>query len=242
MGKMGMTEMGYGQKADGAKVPLGTVGVEVAQAGPGFVVTGSGRSGTTYISTLLRKVGINCGHEEWFTPFVHQRKTGLDGDASWMAVPVLQFYQGKVLVQGRHPLSVVRSLAGYDHGAFMRGDVPQAVFWQMKCQALPLLGLRRDAVYNSAVWWIAIYEKALAHADMVWTVEGMNGLRLASITNAVGRPVNMADCESAVETTPTNIHAHHQGVADIAWGDLPKSLKPRMWAVMEQLGYTSELV
>jgi len=238
----GMTEMGYGQRADGVKVPLGVVGIGVAQSGPGFVVVGSGRSGTTYISTLLRKVGINCGHEEWFTPFVHQRKTGLDGDASWMAVPVLQEYGGKVLVQGRHPLSVVRSLAGYDHGAFMRGDLPNAVFWQMKVQALPLLALRRDAVYNSAVWWIATYEKALAHADMAWRVEEMSGELLREITRRVGRQASVGECDRAVADTPTNIHAHHQGVADLAWGDLPKELKVRMWAVMEQLDYTKELV
>jgi len=234
--------MGYGRKADGAQVPLGVVGIEVAQAGPGFVVVGSGRSGTTYISTLLRKVGINCGHEEWFTPFVHQRKSGLDGDSSWMAIPVLQHYEGKVLVQGRHPLSVVRSLAGYDHGAFMRGDVPNAVFWQMKVQALPLLALRRDAVYNSTVWWMATYEKALSEGDFGYRVEKMTGELLQTITTVIGRTVSLADCELAVAETPTNIHAHHQGVADIGWGDLPKALKPRLWAVMEQLGYTKELV
>lgn len=33
-----------------------------------FVVTGTGRSGTVYASTLLTRAGIPCEHEKWFRP------------------------------------------------------------------------------------------------------------------------------------------------------------------------------
>lgn len=81
-----------------------------------FVVTGCGRSGTTYTARLLASLGYRCGHEELFGPF--QRKAphfrSRHGDVSWLAVPFLdQLPPGTAVVhQVRHPVQVIRSLAG----------------------------------------------------------------------------------------------------------------------------------
>jgi len=232
------TRLGYGKGRDGyTDLTLAPITAQVASEGPGFVVAGSGRSGSTYISHVLQKVGIRCGHEEWFTPFIHRRVVGIHGDSSWMCVPVLDHYHGKIFVQARHPFRVVGSLASYDHGGFMRGDLEDSVFWRLKCDALPILKLRKDAVYNSVLWYLAVYERALRFADMWWRVEDLTPELLQSVTESIGRPASLEDCQLAIKGTGKRVHAHHQGTRDISWADIPEPLHDRLGALMEQLGY-----
>ncbi|MFW5847918.1 MAG: hypothetical protein ACOCVF_03280 [bacterium] len=79
---------------------------------PRFVITGTGRCGTGYISKLLTEYGINCGHEAIFSYNGVRNKFGYTGDASWLAAPYLQKYNGIVIHQVRHPLRVINSLLG----------------------------------------------------------------------------------------------------------------------------------
>ena len=216
---------------------LSPITPQVASEGPGFVICGSGRSGTTYISHVLQKVHIRCGHEEWFTPFLHRRVVGIDGDSSWMATPVLEYYPGKIFAQARHPLKVIGSLAAYDHGRFMRGEIEDAVFWVLKTNALPILKLRKDAIYNSTLWYIAIYEKALKHADMWWRVEDLDAETLKELTIRIGRPADIRECRFAIENTGKEVHKHHQGALTLTWDDVPDELYERLHALSVKLGY-----
>jgi hypothetical protein len=107
-----------------------------------FVVTGCARSGTTYASVALTRLGLRCGHEVVFGPdtraFTGFR--GQHGDASWLAVPFLDQLPDDTLVlhRVRHPLRVVRSLLGirfFDDRsrAFLAGDVAYtAVKWRVR--------------------------------------------------------------------------------------------------------------
>lgn len=54
-----------------------------------FVVTGCGRSGTTFLARLLSSLNVPCGHEQTFTPRTRTIPRPLNSDASWMAVPFL---------------------------------------------------------------------------------------------------------------------------------------------------------
>lgn len=106
-----------------------------------FVVTGCARSGTTYTSLVLPRLGLRVGHEAVFTPrtraFVGMGD--LDGDCSWLAVPFLNQLGPDSLVihQVRHPLLVVRSLLGVG-------------FFEQRSPAL----LRADASYHRLKWQV----------------------------------------------------------------------------------------
>jgi len=90
-----------------------------------FVVTGSGRSGTEFISLALSAAGVRCGHEAVFGP----RTTGVPpfgpwtGDASWLAAPFLADLPAgtAVLHQVRDPFSVISSWYGL---RFLADDGP----------------------------------------------------------------------------------------------------------------------
>jgi hypothetical protein len=75
-----------------------------------FVVVGTGRCGTSYTTNLLESVGISIKHEAIFTEHGPKFVKGLEGDASWMAVPYLSRFRGYILHQVRHPLQVIDSL------------------------------------------------------------------------------------------------------------------------------------
>ncbi len=82
-----------------------------------FIITGTGRSGTSYIATLLNELGVSCGHEKVFHP--NTLKNNIDfasyaGDASWLAAPFISQLtnQAHVLHQVRNPIAVARSFIG----------------------------------------------------------------------------------------------------------------------------------
>ena len=82
-----------------------------------FIITGTGRSGTGYIATLLTALGVPCGHENVFHP--ETVKSNIEfasyaGDASWLAAPFISQLanQAHVLHQVRNPIAVARSFIG----------------------------------------------------------------------------------------------------------------------------------
>lgn len=78
-----------------------------------YIVAGTGRSGTGYVSRLLTELGSRCGHEVVFTPWGIRgwvaKQCGLDGEAAWTSFPYLKLFKGPVVHVVRHPLRVIRS-------------------------------------------------------------------------------------------------------------------------------------
>lgn len=125
---------------------------------PRFAVTGTGRCGTGYMSLVLRRNGVNCGHENWWTADRKRIRAGLDGDSSWMALPAVESgdWSGPVVHITRHPVAVVRSFVGLgfpDHVSLPyvpelvgmpqpRLAVEHWVRWNERCAAVADLSIR----------------------------------------------------------------------------------------------------
>jgi hypothetical protein len=98
-----------------------------------FVVTGTPRSGTSYMSSLLRELGYDCAHERCFDPwhvtFAEERAdTCRWGDSSWLAVPYLEDLppSTRVVHVVRNPVDSINSIIGtgqldwpHDYRAFI---------------------------------------------------------------------------------------------------------------------------
>jgi hypothetical protein len=84
-----------------------------ADGAPRAVITGTGRSGTGYMSRLVTEAGthVTCGHEGWFRE-LGDRIPGLDVDSSWLALPHIEArtWSGPVVHVVRHPVATVASL------------------------------------------------------------------------------------------------------------------------------------
>lgn len=74
-----------------------------------FLITGCGRSGTTWAAALFRKLGYPCLHEHQFSPVMHGplRKS----ESSWLAVPYLHIIPAStpILRVMRDPYAVTQS-------------------------------------------------------------------------------------------------------------------------------------
>jgi hypothetical protein len=78
-----------------------------------FVITGSGRCGTTWISRALTRAGIPCGHEAVFNPWSPEWPDYLQAESSWVAACELGRLDSlgvPVALLVRHPLAVVKSM------------------------------------------------------------------------------------------------------------------------------------
>ena len=90
-----------------------------------YLIVGTGRSGTGFMSRLFTSVGLLCGHESVFGADWWQSKRGgefesrvnkqLKAESSWMAVPYMErikeAFEPKAMIHVvRHPSPVIRSL------------------------------------------------------------------------------------------------------------------------------------
>lgn len=158
-----------------------------------FIVTGSGRCGTKYMSLLLSRAGLPCGHERTFNAGTGSEPNwaGNVADSSWMAVPHLPVPGAAVVLMARHPLSVVASLVeigffGRDSGnechRVLRAWAPSIYCWE------------REQDRALAMWYL-LTRHALAHAEVSLRLETFGPGHLARLLRWAG--LNVTDEQAA---------------------------------------------
>ena len=178
---------------------------------PEFVIVGTGRSGTGYISQLLTRLGIRTGHEQWWNPPAN-RSPNLVGEASWLAVPHLADYEGKVGLQLRDPLKVMRSLLNGDLFNLARTNV----YYRYKANYLDFCG---DPILDAA-WFVVEWTRlASEHADIVWRLEDLDPQLVAELTIWAGHPVDEMRVAAAMKTMSPDWNRHNR--IPLEWEDLP---------------------
>jgi hypothetical protein len=198
---------------------------------PRFVIVGTGRSGTRYISHLLRAAGIRCGHENWWRLDDNQA-TRLEGDASWIATFQVDDFAGQVFHQIRDPLRVVSSFL-YGKKQLLRGG--------------PALDGRRrwvdligeddvaDALHITVEW----LRKAEEVSEWTWRLEDVDALLLLDICHRIGKPIDPDRAQRAVDAVPTDTNRHVSiDRPSLSWDQLPDSeLKRMAMTISRQYGY-----
>lgn len=159
-----------------------------------FVVTGTGRSGTSWITEVLRRTGLNAGHEEVYA-FEALRPWGdWDGDASFMAVPYLEMGAPtddlRIVHLVRHPSRVIASI--YEVGlGWVPGDNPPMRAW------LPDLCAQTDAdalgheehFERLCAIWCRMIDAAETHARATFRIEDLADVTEARrFMDAIGHP------------------------------------------------------
>jgi hypothetical protein len=183
---------------------------------PGFLITGSGRSGTAYIAEVLGQCGLNVGHEGWWTLDNHVPVEDLDGDASWLGCFDLGF-TGKVYAQVRNPLQAIPSIH------YRENIYP---FYLIRRLTVELTG---DWAVDAALIWLRYNRMALKRAVAWWRVEDVSAVQLAGLFGIEQRQV-----AKALRSTPTDVN---KGGDDVPydWPDHPVIDEVRCLA--EELGY-----
>lgn len=141
-----------------------------------FVVVGTGRSGTTWMTEALNACGLKVGHEAVFTPysvpgFVPLDWGDYDGDCSWMAVPVLHRVPDATVIHVvRDPLLVVQSWV--DLGLFDQ-PTPCNPYMGIIADYTPAVFAEAQPIDRVLAHWIGWNNAAEAQADVTVRIEDM---------------------------------------------------------------------
>lgn len=198
---------------------------------PKFVIAQTGRSGSGYISKVLRQSGVNCGHEEYFRFPFQKPISGLDGDSSWLSVPHLSSYKGVIIHQVRHPLKVLTSLIS----TFEKNTRHSKKYWPYHKEMMPYRTSDLDRDFMAMI--IYMNREIEEHSHYFWRIEDVSAkeinLAISSVIN-VGR---IGRIEDAMRDVSRNTNSHHKKDY-LSWDDIPSSIeKSKLMGMADDYGY-----
>jgi len=222
-----------------------------------FVITGCGRSGTTYTARLLSQLGCLCTHEQFFTGSKPSLVTGLlarsglrqlewkpptIGEAAWEAAPWLPQLADSTLVfhQVRDPLEFIRSRQkkGWVHGRLRSRHLPH--FPKMNKAEFAALPLKQQATWLARFWidWNALVESQSQGKEYLrYRIEDFD----LSLVLRILDSVEFTYCEHQVKETfdslPRNVNTRGQKREDITLDVLPDNLREELTQVADRYGY-----
>jgi hypothetical protein len=200
---------------------------------PRFVIVGTGRSGTRYISRVLSAAGVRCGHEDWWT-IRGTRAIRLLGDASWLALFNLDDFRGHIYHQVRDPIDVISSLAATSMNPEWRARHPTSqAFHAHRSQYASSTG---DPLIDAMLFVDAYLAEAERVAERTWRVENVDAEVIIQIATDIGRRLTREAAEAALRSVPPTAHSREHGL--LSWDELPDGpLKERLSLHAEGYGY-----
>jgi hypothetical protein len=210
-----------------------------------LIITGCGRSGTKYISGLLTKAGVLCGHEVVFseqmarTGQFQERPDGMHAEASWLAAGVIDRLDEsvKIVHQVRNPVRVIRSMSGVR--SFIRhSDFCTFIYGKLGGLKKSKVVKRDDRYLDMCMeFWVRWNKLAEDASYRTFRVEDVN-LELASeLCNHV-RETKAEDVYLALEQTPTTTNTRDRDES-VTWGSLPSGeYKDKLFDVAVRYGYS----
>jgi hypothetical protein len=203
-----------------------------------FVVTGSGRCGTTWMSRALTRAGVSCGHEEAYSFGEIAWQEGRVADSSWVAACKLDRVTEPVTLLVRHPLAVVRSLVEI---GFFSWDEDNPYHLPLR-EAFPAV-YRWPAPQDKALgMWLALNTAALTRAEVVLRLERIDAPVFGRFLAWAGADPERAG--DAVTEPPCNRHEESRertGVTwETGWSAHDPVLAGQAWGLARTLGYEED--
>lgn len=189
-------------------------------------ILSTGRAGSRYISEVLAKAGIPCGHEHYYSPLRQHRSPYLV-ESSWLALPRVEsgHFQGTCFHQVRHPLATISSFmngqmqsnAAKPYAAFQKINVSADIEW-------PEVGTfdewLRFTVEYVEDWNRRCGEQAKVRGGFTYRVEDIGEEVVKEIGEAAGVQVSGRQVQDALRAVSTSTNGHLKG-PDLTWGNLP---------------------
>jgi len=190
-----------------------------SKTGLKFIVLGTGRNGSIYFARLLQQLGIHCTHERVWHPNGHGStvrllsyedvmRDHLDGDCGWRLVPNTIDFEGVVLHQVRHPLSVINSWVGTPYGnkaRYLSEDAKRGVVGAMRLYLL--------------------YNKMCEHGNpyLRFQIEKLDLNSLCSICSLLGYKWKINTIKEIFEAVNKKVgtNANRHDRANYTWDELP---------------------
>lgn len=180
----------------------------------GVLVTGTGRTGTSWLTQALRSAGAKATHEKHYS----LKKAGPIPEAtvevSWLAAPHTPVAEFTIHLV-RHPLKVIASRAAW--GSFGGWDKkgydprPKGRYAVKHC---PRIAEGEDPVERAAIHWVEWV--SLVDADVVWRIEDVDKEDVGWLACQVGppKPFKLPGRVNQSKHPPT-----------LTWSDVPAQVK-----------------
>jgi hypothetical protein len=220
-----------------------------------FVVTGCSRSGTKYMATLLRRLGVRCKHERVFniSRLVHNEEAvstlqhygEMEGDSSFLAAPYLStFPPGTVVLhQVRHPVAVIRSHMGihffsdpYEPSEFLAFNHPDILTFIAR--HAPAVFRDENEVATCMRYWVAwnsMIQQVEAGSEIAYLryrIEDMDESLLRRILDLIRVNYSDEDLQNVLQDVPRSVNRRPRNES-ISWATLPDGDAKR---AVEELG------
>jgi hypothetical protein len=189
-----------------------------------FVVASTPRSGTKYLSQILRALDVKCYHEELLDTYQQiyytEEKCGV---ASWLSVPFLNnLPKGTVLLhQVRDPINTINSLI-YTHN-YWRGNGPNMPFIREHFQP--------RTQQPEIEFWSEWHRRIDAFGAFRYRVED---IPIAEILSMIGIERSEEQINEVLSRFPRNVNTYGPVPRFINWLDIPDSV----CRLIEEYGYS----
>ena len=190
-----------------------------------YIATGTGHSGTGYVSRLLSSCGLRVGHEAVFrangTTEYHSDVAGAwDGDSSWAAAPFVRDWPEATIIHAvRHPLATIQSLTLNNTG-------PANHEWQNAFVGIDLPHTGKQRIRRQTQYWVR-WNALIAE------------LRPDAVLYRVEDRVALLERLGLEQTTlwDDNRYNHHGEHEPWTWDDLPSDLVGEVQEAAKWMGY-----
>ena len=181
-----------------------------------FLITGAGRSGTKYMAAVLRRCGLDVGHE----------RLGRDGIVSGFYCFEADRYPGKshpvprptfdvILHQVRHPLKNIAS-------------IQTGRSWRWTCRFLPV-GVGAPLLTRCCYNWLVFNAEAERQAAFTYRIEA-----LESAWSDLQRALGFTTPYAQIADVPRNVNARKHGT--VTWDDVRREAPELMTGIRATAG------
>lgn len=186
-----------------------------------LLITGCARSGTTYISEVLKLGGLDIRHEQ----------VGKDGISSWFMcieadhVPwksrpsAAGFRFDHIFHQVRHPLKVISSVFGTEHR--------KAIEYFSK--NIPEISDKDSLVVKSAKYWYYWNLYAEQKAEWRYQVE-----QIDSCLEEMGQRLGIVLDKAILQQVPRDAN-HRKKTTDLTWAQLKNEISPDLFSKIQEM-------
>jgi len=212
-----------------------------------LLIASAGRSGTRFVSEVLREAGVNCGHEGVFHPGTPPmpRWGQYVAESSWLCLPWLPTMPDvEVAHLVRNPLHCARSWMGIGVLAHRPHPSHYPYVEHILCVAPGILA-QPTPLARFIAYWVVWNETIARFAESRMRIEDLDALEsepLAEIVERLGLGADKDDLKAAHRAVPSDVNTR-QVDRDVTWADMRNDsgvFGLRLAALCEEYGYSAE--
>lgn len=194
---------------------------------PEFVIAGTGRCGTVFIADAIDKMDVPCRHEYFYGPDGFHKRIGVKGDVSWLAVPYLDGYKGRVIHVVRDPVKVINALVSARAFDTARLDNKYVGF------VAKHFDLSGDQTLDAMRYYIEWNRRIEKHGTMRFRLEDIKN-DFPKVMGAIGKPCP-DNYREILEGMP-RLNSRSKQMVDVS--DYPKGdVLEQLRSIAEEYGY-----